>query len=124
MAQTKLALEANARFGRDRKLIDTYLAHLDSKDMFTPIYGLGNTPNGRYLQATAFDEDRNVVVIFGGASSNPRMPTMSLNQETWEWSPATGKWTNRTGAGPKPDARSGAAFAYDSDRRLVLGGRR
>ncbi len=85
----------------------------------------GNTPDGRYLQATALDEDRNVVVIFGGASSNPRMPTVSLNQETWEWSPATGKWTNRTSAGAKPDARSGAAFAYDSDRkRLVLFGGR
>jgi hypothetical protein len=46
IAQTKVAIEANARFGSDRKTIETYLAHLGSKDMFTPIYGLGNTPNG------------------------------------------------------------------------------
>jgi hypothetical protein len=49
----------------------------------------------------------------------------SLNQETWEWSPATGKWTNRTGTGPAPNARSGAAMVYDSARaKLVLFGGR
>lgn len=46
LEQTRRAIEANERFATDRRTLDTYIAHLDSKDMFTPIYGLGNTPNG------------------------------------------------------------------------------
>lgn len=44
--QTRKAIEANERFAMDRSRVETYLGHLGSKDMFVPIYGLGNTPNG------------------------------------------------------------------------------
>ncbi len=87
--------------------------------------GSSSTPDGRYLQAAAFDETRKVFVMFGGTNTNPSTGGVTPNQETWEWSPATGKWTNRTGAGAAPQARSGAAMVFDSARgKLVLFGGR
>ena len=87
--------------------------------------GSSTIPDGRYLQAAAFDESRKVIVMFGGEIFNPNMGTGSPSQETWEWNPATGKWGNRTGTGIAPDARSGAAMVYDSARAkfLLFGGR-
>jgi MYXO-CTERM domain-containing protein len=87
--------------------------------------GSGNSPFGRYLQAAAFDEDRKVVVVFGGLSGNPAYGMSTLNQDIWEWNPSTGKWTDRTPAGTKPDPRSGAAMVYDSirSRFILFGGR-
>src|SRR5664279_1751828 len=75
--------------------------------------GSSSTPDGRYLQAVAFDETRKVVVMFGGVTVDPNTGSISPNKETWEWSPATGKWSNRTAAGEVPDARSGAAMVFD-----------
>ena len=87
--------------------------------------GSSTTPDGRYLQAVAFDETRQVVVMFGGTNMDPSSGTNSPNKETWEWSPATGKWTNRTGTGIAPDARSGAAMVFDSlhGKFVLFGGR-
>ena len=87
--------------------------------------GSSNTPDGRYLQAVAFDETRKVFVMFGGTNTDPGTGTVAPNQETWEWSPATGKWTNRVGAGTTPDPRSGAAMVFDSARGkfVLFGGR-
>ncbi|HEY5283873.1 MAG TPA: kelch repeat-containing protein, partial [Polyangia bacterium] len=87
--------------------------------------GASDIPDGRYLQAVAFDEARKVVVMFGGEIMNTSMGTGAPSQETWEWSTATGKWTNRSGSGTAPDARSGAAMVYDSSRKKVVlfGGR-
>jgi hypothetical protein len=87
--------------------------------------GSSTNPEGRYLQAAAFDETRKVFVMFGGTNTMPNMPMGQPNQETWEWSPTTGKWTNRTSAGTTPDARSGAAIAFDSARGkfVMFGGR-
>ena len=87
--------------------------------------GSSSMPDGRYLQALAFDETRKVVVMFGGMVTDPNMGTTTPNNETWEWSPATSKWTNRTGAGTSPDARSGAAMVFDSLRGkfVLFGGR-
>jgi hypothetical protein len=87
--------------------------------------GSTNSPDGRYLQAAAFDDTRGVFVMFGGTNMDPNMGNPTPNKETWEWSPTTGKWTNRTGTGTAPDARSGAAMAYDSDRKkfILFGGR-
>lgn len=44
--ETRKAIEANERFAKDRQQIDTYLGYLGSRKMFTPIYGLGNFPQG------------------------------------------------------------------------------
>jgi hypothetical protein len=87
--------------------------------------GSSSRPDARYLQAAAFDETRKVLVMFGGLNMNPNMGTVSPNKETWEWSPATGKWTNRTGTGDAPEARSGAAMVFDSLRGkfVLFGGR-
>jgi hypothetical protein len=87
--------------------------------------GSSTSPDARYLQASAFDEARKVVVVFGGISYDMSMGTGSVSQDTWEWNPATSKWTRRTLDGAKPDARSGAAMAYDSARAkfILFGGR-
>jgi MYXO-CTERM domain-containing protein len=87
--------------------------------------GATTTPDARYLQAATFDSDRKMVVMFGGTNLSPNTGMAAPNQETWDWSTATGKWANRTGAGSAPDARSGAVMVYDSKRAKVIlfGGR-
>jgi hypothetical protein len=87
--------------------------------------GASNTPDGRYLQAAAFDEMRKVLIMFGGQNSDPNSYLPVPYKDTWEWSPATGRWSNRTVAGNAPEARSGAGMVYDSQRgKLVLFGGR
>ena len=83
-----------------------------------------NLPDGRYSHALAFDETRQVVVLFGGIAMSSDGST-SAQQDTWEWSPALGAWKDRTSAGTKPAARNGAAMAYDSvrDKFVLFGGR-
>jgi MYXO-CTERM domain-containing protein len=90
--------------------------------------GTPNSPGKRLLQAAAFDETRKVVVMFGGTKitwDSGNNATATANQETWEWDPATGKWTNRTTTETKPEARSGAAMVFDSARNkfVLFGGR-
>jgi len=78
--------------------------------------GGSTLPDGRYLQAVAFDETRRVAVMFGGLTTDTSTSNLSASQETWEWSLTTGEWTNRTATGTTPAARSGAAMAFDSQR--------
>ena len=87
--------------------------------------GLGSSPKGRFLQATAWDEKRGVIVMFGGETPNPSSALPPCNQDMWEWSPTTGNWTNRTGPGVTPGARAGAALVYDSAEEVfvLFGGR-
>lgn len=87
--------------------------------------GFSKTPEARYLHAAAFDIAREVLVLFGGTEFDPNNGTATPNQETWEWNTTTGTWTNRTVAGAGPEARSGAAMAYDSARKKIVlfGGR-
>jgi hypothetical protein len=82
-------------------------------------------PNGRYLQAAAFDETRKVVVMFSGAIFDGASGQIIPSKELWEWSPATGKWTNRSSAGSGPAERSGATMVFDSKRGkfVLFGGR-
>jgi hypothetical protein len=92
-----------------------------------------NLPDRRYLQAVAFDQARRVFVLFGGVATNDDTGKTACNGETWEWSPASGRWTDRTGTGPvvdagsaaAPDARSGASLVFDSARGkfVLFGGR-
>ena len=92
-----------------------------------------NLPDRRYLQAVAFDRTRRVFVLFGGMATNDDTGKNSSNGETWEWSLATGKWTNRTvsgatldaGSAAAPDPRSGASMVFDSARSkfVLFGGR-
>ena len=93
-------------------------------------------PDDRYLEAVAFDEARQVVVVFGGMKYSSE-GVLGPCQETLEWSPKTGHWTDRSESadvtnpanaadpGSAPEARSGAAMVFDSVRsKLVLFGGR
>ena len=82
------------------------------------------TPKSRYLQAATFDETRNVLVVFGGMAGVDALGNPAPSQELWEWNPATSTWTNRTPAGAKPGARSGASMVFDSTRKkfVIVGG--
>jgi len=78
-------------------------------------------PGSRYLQSAAFDETRNVLVMFGGLGGT----YATALQELWEWDPAAGAWTQRTLVGSKPVARAGAGMVFDSTRNkfVIFGGR-
>ncbi len=78
------------------------------------------SPSSRYLQSAAFDETRNVLVMFGGCDGSA-----TALQELWEWDPAAGAWTQRTLVGSKPVARMGASMVFDSTRNkfVIFGGR-
>ena len=71
----------------------------------------------RNLQSAAFDESRNVLVVFGGGDWTSKDP--------WEWNPATSAWTDRSPTGNKPTQRSGASMVFDSTRNkfVLFGGR-
>lgn len=58
----------------------------------------------------AFDESRDVSVLFGGRAGS------LYSNETWEWDGTT--WQLRAAGGPM--ARSGHTLAYDSERERVL----
>jgi len=79
------------------------------------------SPSSRYLQSAAFDETRNVLVMFGGWGG----VYATALQEIWEWDPAAGAWTQRTLVGSKPVARAGAGMVFDSTRNkfVIFGGR-
>jgi MYXO-CTERM domain-containing protein len=82
-------------------------------------------PEGRFLQAVAFDETRQVVVMFGGENRSVNFGAATPTQDLWEWSQATGQWSLRAATGTVPDARAGAAMAFDSARNkmVLFGGR-
>jgi hypothetical protein len=86
--------------------------------------GASVVPDERYLQAVAFDETRKVLVMFGGLAA-PYGNSPTPRQDLWEWSPATGAWTDRTPTGTKPAIRSGAELVFDSTRNkfVMFGGR-
>ena len=82
------------------------------------------TPSPRVFPAMAYDEDRKVVVLFGGTYTDA-VPTILLG-DTWEWSSTT-QWTFKRAADPlgatTPSARSGHTLTYDPIRqRTVLFG--
>jgi hypothetical protein len=87
--------------------------------------GSSGSPEGRFLQAITVDTTRNVVVVFGGASLDINSKVALPSNDTWDYSPQSGKWAKRTGTGTPPDARAGAAMVYDSKRKKVVlfGGR-
>ncbi len=70
-------------------------------------------PTAREGHAMARDSARGAVVLFGG--SNPGGGVASANNETWEWSMATG-WRNLT----TPSPRESHALAYDPVYREVV----
>ncbi len=73
-------------------------------------------PPARSGYSMAYDENRGVVVLFGGQDT----ASVSLG-DTWEW--ANGVWTNMKIDGPS--ARINAAMAYNADKKVIVlfGGR-
>lgn len=67
--------------------------------------------------AMALDEDRGVVVLFGGGNT-----ALGFSAETWEWDAARKTWLGPLSA--LPSARSGHALAYEghSGTTLLFGG--
>jgi hypothetical protein len=86
--------------------------------------GSTTLPSPRVGQAVALDEVQGVLVMFGGLSETPSTGQTAL-RDIWEWSQTAGTWKLRTPTGSAPDARSGAAMAYDSTRKkfVMFGGR-
>jgi hypothetical protein len=77
-------------------------------------------PRARSGHALAVDTTRNKLVLFGGAAGGVEL------DDLWEWDLAAGGWTDRTPsprAAAWPEARSGHAMAFDSQRgRMVVYG--
>jgi hypothetical protein len=80
----------------------------------------GTCPSERVGAAFAFDQDRQVLVVFGGVAwpdsvVNGKVATLN---DTWEWS-AAGGWAKRTPAAA-PSPRDIAPMAYDPAMHEVL----
>jgi hypothetical protein len=73
-----------------------------------------NGPAPRAFHAMAYDEQRGVVVLFGGQSL-----LGNSTADTWEWD--GGSWTLRSDGGPgEPPLRHAHAMAYDPARRKTV----
>jgi len=81
-------------------------------------------PDQRYLQSAAFDDNRKVLMMFGGFPGENSAAGLPGLRDLWEWDPATFTWTNRTPAGNKPNMRGGAGMVFDSARNnlVIFGG--
>ena len=75
----------------------------------------GSSPDPRSGAAMAYDSTRKKFVLFGGRAGSG----YDL-QDTWEWDPTTGAWTDKTGSGTGPGARSQHGMIYDSKAGKVL----
>lgn len=73
----------------------------------------GPAPSLRERAAAVFDPARKRIVYFGGL-----IGYASFKQDTWEWDGTT--WSERTPAGPPPQARASHAMAFDSRRNRVV----
>ena len=75
-------------------------------------------PPARTFPATAYDDSRSRLIVFGGNRVLFGRPgdTNTLLADTWEWD--GGRWHRITG--PSPPARAEAAMAYDPERRRVV----
>lgn len=103
-------------FGRDGErdtcLSDTWVLRRDGWHRRA-----ASGPPARAEAGIAYDRARHVVVLFGGY--NDAAGTMTRLGDTWEWDGAG--WRRRAQSGP--EARNGAAMAYDEHLgRVVLFG--
>jgi len=78
-------------------------------------------PQARYGHAMAYDSVLKRVLLFGGNCG----VAPGVNNEIWAWDGATGKWSQRCGAGcTPPTERQQHAMAYDAlhARTVIYGG--
>ena len=97
-----------------------------SSDWTPPVSGAG--PALRVGEAVVFDPNRRVVIMMGG--STPRVVDGGVAtggtplNDTWEWDPVSGAWTNTTDSTTLPSPLSLIALRYDlvNARALVFRG--
>jgi MYXO-CTERM domain-containing protein len=81
-------------------------------------------PSPRAGASMVFDSARKKFVIFGGRSqitdTTLGTTTYSSYQDTWEWDPLSGDFTDRTSAGTPPDARSQHSMVFEKSTGKVL----
>ena len=79
-------------------------------------------PAARAGAAMAYDAQRRVAVLFGGADA--ALPTAAYLNDVWEYDVSADNWTQRIANGEAPAGRALAAFAFDSSRgrALLFGG--
>jgi hypothetical protein len=82
-------------------------------------------PSGREFTALTFDDNRDVVVMFGGAGVGDcdgvvggSGASVLCPSVVWEWDGAA--WTRKPAVGDVPQARQGHSMVYDEVRQRVL----
>jgi hypothetical protein len=79
-------------------------------------------PSARYEFGMAYDENRKVVVLFGGGTCAGLNP-ITLN-DTWEWDPAADRWApGAVGDSTIPSPRLGHSLGFDGVGVVLFGGR-
>ena len=97
--------------------------------VFTDRTSSGLGPSARGQQSMVFEKSTGKVLLFGGGLADPNAVNSYQGTgvslafgDTWEWNPATGKWTTFTLA-VAPSARHASAMIWDAKRaRAVLFG--
>jgi hypothetical protein len=84
-------------------------------------------PNPRAGASMVFDSNRSKFVIFGGrwftGDTNTRSPAFhpyDNYQDTWEWDPATGDFTDRSSESKPPSVRSQYSMVFEKSTGNVL----
>lgn len=80
---------------------------------WSPLAAGAPAPSPRSAMALTYDEQRHVVVAFGG-----RQPTGILSRELWEWDGV--RWTDRTQPSDGPPPASATRAMYDATSKRVL----
>jgi hypothetical protein len=78
------------------------------------------SPSVRHDFGLVWDSARNKAVLFGGMQIDIPGATGVPKQDTWEWDPAAGTWTERATSGDRPSQRYGHAMAFDGGRGKVV----
>jgi hypothetical protein len=77
----------------------------------------GSKPSARAGSSMIYDPTRKKFVIFGGRSN-----TGYDYEDTWEWDPASGAFTDRTSSGPGARSQHSMVFEKSTGKVLLFGG--
>ena len=101
---------------------DTWVLDLSASPAWSPLATDGPLPAGRYWHASAWDDARDQLVVFGGHGGDLNNPLADL----WalSFAGATPTWSQITPLGPAPSGRFLSQLVYDSarDRFLLMFG--
>jgi hypothetical protein len=97
-----------------------------SSGIFTDRTTSGPGPSGRSQQVMVFEKSTGKVLLFGGGLTDLNSVDSYQGSgvsvafgDTWEWNPATGKWTTFTLA-VAPSARHSSAMIWDAKRACAV----